>query len=213
MPTERSFDHNSLELVSYNDDGLESDDPDSPLPEPTYSEEEDIRYTTPRWLQTTPPWTRRIFRRANSRMATLRPRWLEGSQSSLWQRALDLLRPRLTFSYVLFVAVALYVLYCYIVWSPLFASRLPPYTGPYDVGAVDVEVPVADPRQIVDALFRDRKGTPFQLDTVLFTIYYPAVRGVKSKPIRMSLALGIDVSCSISTHKLRTRYETRADYV
>lgn len=180
MPADTSLD--SFELARYEDERLEDpDEPDEPLP-PTESLH-DPNFVTgkvPRWLQNTPSWTRRLFQRAHGNMETLRPRWLDGQQSSLWQRGLHLLRPRFTVSYILFSLVALYVLYCYIVWSPLFTSRLPKATGPYRVAAIDIEVPVHEPRQIADSVFLKDCKPAFQLDTVLFTLYYPATKGVKS---------------------------------
>ena len=50
--------------------------------------------------------------------------------------------------------------------------RLPHYTGPFNVGYMDVEVPARDPRPISN-LKRDGKPV-LRLDTVLMGIYYPA---------------------------------------
>ncbi|EME77303.1 uncharacterized protein MYCFIDRAFT_42344 [Pseudocercospora fijiensis CIRAD86] len=117
-------------------------------------------------------------------METLRPRWLVQNQQSwtrTWtEKAIVSIRPRLTVGYILCSAIAIYILYCYVVWSPLFASKLPKYTGTYGVGAIDVEVPVQEPRQVVDAVFKKDKTPAFQLDTVLFTLYYPVEKRVKS---------------------------------
>lgn len=53
-----------------------------------------------------------------------------------------------------------------------FLHRLPRYTGPYNVGYMDIEVPARDPRPISDLR---RGGKPvLRLDTVLMGIYYPA---------------------------------------
>ncbi|KAH7313583.1 platelet-activating factor acetylhydrolase, isoform II-domain-containing protein [Stachybotrys elegans] len=49
--------------------------------------------------------------------------------------------------------------------------RLPHYTGPYNVGYMDIEVPAREPRPISD-LRRDGKPV-LRLDTVLMAIYYP----------------------------------------
>lgn len=181
MSTDTSPD-DTFELDRYSDE-RDADGPDAPLPftEPAYDIEAENGYRKPpRWLQNTPSWTRRLFYRAHGNMETLRPRWLESSQSSLLQRCIELLRPRFTIGYILFSIAALYVLYCYIVGSPLFASRLPHYTGPYRVAAIDVEVAVPEPRQVGDAVFKDNRQPAFMLDTVLFTLYYPAASGLKS---------------------------------
>ena len=50
--------------------------------------------------------------------------------------------------------------------------RLPRYTGPYNVGYMDIEVPAREPRPISD-IRRDGKPV-LRLDTVLMSIYYPA---------------------------------------
>ncbi|KAL4882401.1 hypothetical protein BJY04DRAFT_187005 [Aspergillus karnatakaensis] len=56
---------------------------------------------------------------------------------------------------------------------PALSCKLPDYSGPYRVGAVDIEAP-SDGR-IIHAATHLRSGqAAFQLDTVLFTIYYPA---------------------------------------
>ena len=52
-----------------------------------------------------------------------------------------------------------------------FLHRLPNYTGPYNVGYMDIEVPARDPRPISDL---KRGGKPvLRLDTVLMAVYYP----------------------------------------
>ncbi|KAK4192798.1 putative acetylhydrolase [Podospora australis] len=51
-----------------------------------------------------------------------------------------------------------------------FFHRLPPYTGPFHVGFLELEVPARQPNQH----FRDPAGTyDLKLDTVLCAIYYP----------------------------------------
>ena len=52
---------------------------------------------------------------------------------------------------------------------------LPKYSGPYDVGIVDIEVPVEHPR--VFSHITRKKRHLLQLETVLFSVYYPAARG------------------------------------
>jgi platelet-activating factor acetylhydrolase len=46
-----------------------------------------------------------------------------------------------------------------------------------------MEIPLDEPRMISKTLFKDTKKPAFELETVLFTIYYPATKGVtSSKP-------------------------------
>jgi platelet-activating factor acetylhydrolase len=66
-----------------------------------------------------------------------------------------------------------YVLYCYFFSKPLLAHPLPQHTGPYAVGAIDIEVPVTPPRTIHPARFKGTNEKAFELQTVLFTLYYP----------------------------------------
>jgi platelet-activating factor acetylhydrolase len=104
------------------------------------------------------------------------PRWLT-QQRKHWRIPDSLLRifqPRLTWRYIIFVLVLLYMLYCFIRGSPLLASKLPKYTGPHDVGAIDMEVPLERPISISDTVFKKSGERAFELETVLFTIYYPA---------------------------------------
>ncbi|KAF2093770.1 hypothetical protein NA57DRAFT_17560, partial [Rhizodiscina lignyota] len=52
-------------------------------------------------------------------------------------------------------------------------SALPNYTGQYSVGTIDVEVPVSDPRNVTDTTLKATGQAAFQLQTVLFSLYYP----------------------------------------
>jgi platelet-activating factor acetylhydrolase len=54
----------------------------------------------------------------------------------------------------------------------LTGSPLPYYSGPYSVGLMDIEVPAREPRALSD-IKRDERHL-LQLETVLFTIYYPS---------------------------------------
>jgi platelet-activating factor acetylhydrolase len=54
-------------------------------------------------------------------------------------------------------------------------GHLPSSSGPYCVGSMEIEVPVADPRHISD-IKRDNKHL-LKLETVLFTLYYPSAFG------------------------------------
>ena len=83
-------------------------------------------------------------------------------------------RSRWTIRRVLLATVVLYVLYHIAFGMPLLSSKLPSYSGEYEVGTIDVEVPVPR-RNISDAVFKDTGKPAFELETVLFTLYYPAV--------------------------------------
>ena len=56
-----------------------------------------------------------------------------------------------------------------------FMRSLPKYSGPYTVGMMDMEVPVEQPR--VFSHITRKKRHLLQLETVLFSIYYPAALG------------------------------------
>ncbi|TDZ41461.1 Platelet-activating factor acetylhydrolase 2 [Colletotrichum trifolii] len=139
------------------------EDADSPLPlpgdatNPRPSRQDHSMDPTPKWMRATQPWTR-----------------------TLQQRVASALKPRLAVVYVLFTLIGLYVLYCIVVRSPLFASKLPEYTGRYGVGTIDVEVPVRTPRRTSEAVFENSGEPAFELETVLFTLYYPAAKGLRS---------------------------------
>ncbi|WPH03327.1 PAF acetylhydrolase [Acrodontium crateriforme] len=62
---------------------------------------------------------------------------------------------------------------------PLFSTNFPAYTGPHDVGTIDVETP-CEKRKLVDAVFAATGEPSFQLESVLFSLYYPTRNGVKS---------------------------------
>lgn len=63
---------------------------------------------------------------------------------------------------------------------PFFSSRLPPYTGTYEVGVIDLEVP-CEKRRVNDAVLKNTKEPAFELETVLFSLYYPSVKGAASR--------------------------------
>ncbi|XP_014553727.1 hypothetical protein COCVIDRAFT_106917 [Bipolaris victoriae FI3] len=52
-------------------------------------------------------------------------------------------------------------------------SPLPPYTGPYEVGILDIETPV-EKRVIHDAILKATGDKAFELDTLAITLYYPS---------------------------------------
>ncbi|KAK5945482.1 hypothetical protein PMZ80_002687 [Knufia obscura] len=53
-----------------------------------------------------------------------------------------------------------------------YYGRLPKYSGPYEVGVIDLEVPVREPRHFSNIKRNHRHA--LVLETVLVTIYYPA---------------------------------------
>ncbi|GFP59075.1 platelet-activating factor acetylhydrolase homolog 2 [Trichoderma asperellum] len=164
-PDDASSD-SELELDPVADD--DSDDaassaPDSPLLAPTT--------TQPRWLQAAQPkWLRadRISRCA---------RW--------WRRILAslaaLLPPRRSWPFAALVVVSAYVLLCVVRGVPLLASPLPPYSGPYGVGAVDVEIALEKPRRISETVFKSNGEPAFEHRTTLFSLYYPIDKSVKER--------------------------------
>lgn len=133
-------------------------DPDLPLT---------MESPTPRWLT----------------HQTSRFSWLSPSSPG-FKRATErlklLFRPRFTFRYVACSVVFVYVIYCFVTNQHFFSSPLPAYSGPYQVGAVDLEIPVEKPRRISDTLLKDTDKPAFELETVLFTVYYPTERGARS---------------------------------
>ncbi|KAI1139862.1 PAF acetylhydrolase [Hypoxylon sp. FL0543] len=103
-----------------------------------------------------------------------------GKVSPTAPRVPPVLRPRLTWRYVVCSLIAVYIVYCYVFSKPLFAHQLPEYSGPYPVGAVDIETPLASPRVVDTARFKGTKEKAFEVETVLFTLYYPAAPNVTS---------------------------------
>lgn len=154
--------HQIMELqVPYRDDvelqclGNAVDDPDAPLP----------------------------FHSGDGRPRK-RPRWMLGAPAPTpWRRilkqALALVHPRLSWRYVC-ILILLYVLWCLVHRSPLFASKLPPYSGPFGVGTIDIEIALDTPRNISEIVLEATGKPAFELDTVLFSMYYPTVRGARS---------------------------------
>lgn len=129
--------------------------PDSPLLQPTE--------TQPKWL-TQPTRSSRLSR------------WMRRLTSVI----LPIIRPRRSWKYFLSVAVVVYAGYCFIRGSPFFASKLPSYSGPHGVGAVDIETPLKKPRKVTNTTFRNTDEPAFQHETTLFTIYYPTSSKAKS---------------------------------
>lgn len=103
------------------------------------------------------------------------------------------LRPRWSVKYILASIAAFYFTICILFDMPFFSSALPRYTGQYEVGTIDIEAP-CDGRRVNDAVFAHNGQPAFELETVLFSLYYPAVKGATSekpnhlwipKPIRL----------------------------
>lgn len=136
------------------------------------------RYPVPKWMRPSNPagsgHAPALLARVRDSLVPLVRRWL----SRLLPPLLSLLRPRLTVRYALFALLALWASYRVLTAQPFLTSALPAsYTGPYDVGALDFEVPLDAPRRVSDVRFRAAPGAhAFQVDTVLFTLYYPAAR-------------------------------------
>ncbi|KAL6232687.1 hypothetical protein BDW75DRAFT_15838 [Aspergillus navahoensis] len=121
--------------------------------------------------------------------AQARPRWMTDSRQPDWSSIAvlpaRLFRPRLTWCYVLFSIFCFYALYCFIRGSPLLASPLPSYTGPYGVGAIDLEVPLAGgPLRAADGVLKSTGQPAFEVETLLATVYYPTDRGFRSRKPR-----------------------------
>lgn len=77
------------------------------------------------------------------------------------------------------------------------SANLPPYNGTYGVGVIDVEVPVSKPQNLTDTTLKSngqpafevrhlpsshypRCSSALQLQTVLFTLFYPISESTKS---------------------------------
>jgi platelet-activating factor acetylhydrolase len=74
-------------------------------------------------------------------------------------------------------AAILYVSYHFVRGMPLLSTNLPPYTGEHDVGTIDLEVPVNPPRRVDETINTETGEPAFQVDTVLFSVFYPSVNG------------------------------------
>ncbi|KAI5370393.1 Putative platelet-activating factor acetylhydrolase, alpha/Beta hydrolase [Septoria linicola] len=96
-------------------------------------------------------------------------------------------RPRwTTIRNLVCASTALFILVHLLLGMPVLSSRLPKYSGKFDVGILDVELPFEQQRNISDAVIKETGETAFRLETVLFTLYYPAVQhAVTQKPHRL----------------------------
>lgn len=88
---------------------------------------------------------------------------------------------------------------------PFPNTSLPPASGPYSVGSMEIEVPVEQPRTI-SRIKRNGRHL-LQLETVLFTLYYPAAFGSGAGP-----APGGGKKWSRETWLPRPRLETAKGY-
>lgn len=87
-------------------------------------------------------------------------------------------RPRWSVKSVLCSAVAFYVLIHLLFDMPLLSSKLPQPTGQFNVGTIDIEVPCE--RRTPNVVNKEGEQA-FELDTVLFSLYYPTNKDAVSK--------------------------------
>ncbi|KAG6045343.1 hypothetical protein E4U39_002447 [Claviceps sp. Clav50 group G5] len=165
----------TFELDSISDQS-DLSDPDAPLLGATSPDHGPSapQKRLPRWLLP-PPQSRlqnvllavwAVVRAVPSRLVALLRRPL------LWRRRYIIL---------LVALPTLYILICvFLVKTPPFASPLPAYSGPHAVGTMDLEVAVPDPRLVSDSIFKKDGSPAFELQTVLFTLYYPTERDYQS---------------------------------
>lgn len=82
-------------------------------------------------------------------------------------RLSSILRPRWTWRYLICAGMAVYAISSFLLptsSSPLLSSNLPAYTGPYAVGAIDLEIPLERSRTVHEsARFKDTDDLAFQV--------------------------------------------------
>ncbi|POS73268.1 PAF-acetylhydrolase family member [Diaporthe helianthi] len=131
----------------------------------------------PKWMRPSGPGPRSTTTLGRVRHDVLPAvtKWFTATIRRLTPVITSLLRPRPTVRYVVFSIAALWVTYRILVSQPLLSNRLPGYTGPYRVGALDIEYPLETPRRVSDAEFKSKSDGDyaFEVETVLFTLYYP----------------------------------------
>lgn len=131
------------------------------------------RYPTPKWMRSTsgsPSSLKLLGYKLYYAIAPL----LRRSSTAL----LSCLHPRFTLSYILLCLFTLYMTRRLLTSRPLLASPLPPYRGgPYDVAAVDIEVPLDAPQRVSNITFKATGKPAFEVESVLFTLYYPTEKG------------------------------------
>lgn len=140
------------------------DVPDSPLPSPSSSSSHPPpTQPQPKWLSQAP----------RSRLPSLLT-----TRTTLTR----IFRPRrrLSIRWILCILAITYVAICLIRRQPLLASPLPAYTGPHAVGAIDLEIPLLEPRQLSETAFKSTGEPAFELQSVLFTVYYPVSHAARA---------------------------------
>ncbi|KAF4587190.1 hypothetical protein GQ602_003883 [Ophiocordyceps camponoti-floridani] len=102
----------------------------------------------------------------------VRPKWMPSPPSRSGRRIFT----RLRLVTALASLIIFHLVVCLLRAIPPFARPLPPYSGRYAVGSVDIEAPLPDaPRRVASV---------FDLDSVLFTLYYPSEASVSSVRLR-----------------------------
>ncbi len=84
-----------------------------------------------------------------------------------------------TWRRILFFISAFLLFWIFVLSLTPITSPLPPYTGPYEVGILDLETEVKK-RVIYEAVLKDTGDKPFQLDTLAITLYYPSSLSLSS---------------------------------
>lgn len=130
-------------------------------------------FPTPKWMRSTSE-SHSTLKSWNHKLYNVITPLLRKSSTVL----LSCLRPRFTLSYILLCIFTLYMTHRLLVSRPLLASPLPAYkSGPYDVGAVDIEIPLDPPRRVSNITFKATGKPAFEVESVLFTLYYPTQKG------------------------------------
>lgn len=80
---------------------------------------------------------------------------------------------RLTPRRIIFFTSASVVFWLLVIGLTPITSPLPPYTGPHEVGILDVETEVQK-RVIREATFKENGKNAFELSTLAVTLYYPS---------------------------------------
>lgn len=80
---------------------------------------------------------------------------------------------RTTWQRILFITSAVFLFFVFIFSLTPITSPLPSYTGPHEVGILDVETEVQK-RVIYDATFKETGQNAFELSTLAVTLYYPS---------------------------------------
>lgn len=164
------------------DDDDDGEGPDAPLAmassssSPSLENQPQSSFPRPKWLSSS------STRGASSSSSRRQPWYIP----LLVAPALRLLRPRLTVRYILLALLSSAILLRLLVSPHLLASPLPGYTGPYGVGAIDVEIPLPGGGILVnDTAVLKASGRPaFEAETLLATLYYPTAGHFRSRRSR-----------------------------